>query len=283
MTDTTANAAQAEYWNADEARHWVVEQDRYDRMLAPFGARLLETAAVAPDGRVLDVGCGTGATTCDAARTAARGHAHGVDISRSMVEAARERARREGLTNVDFDVADAQTHAFDPDFDVAISRFGVMFFDDPIAAFANLRAALKPGAGRFVFVCWQPVLENEWMVVPITAVAQHVPLPQPPAPGTPGPFSLGERDRIMTVLEGAGFRDAAIEPIDQPVLLAGGGTVDDAVTFVRRTGMARLMLSDAPDDVVARALDAIRDALGPYVTADGVRLGSAAWLVRATA
>ncbi len=283
MTDTTANAAQAEYWNADEARHWVVEQDRYDRMLAPFGARLLETAAVAPDGRVLDVGCGTGATTCDAARTAARGHAHGVDISRSMVEAARERARREGLTNVDFDVADAQTHAFDPDFDVAISRFGVMFFDDPIAAFANLRAALKPGAGRFVFVCWQPVLENEWMVVPIAAVAQHVPLPQPPAPGTPGPFSLGERDRIMTVLEGAGFRDAAIEPIDQPVLLAGGGTVDDAVTFVRRTGMARLMLSDAPDDVVARALDAIRDALGPYVTADGVRLGSAAWLVRATA
>ncbi|HZR11620.1 MAG TPA: class I SAM-dependent methyltransferase [Acidimicrobiia bacterium] len=283
MTDTTANAAQAEYWNADEARHWVVEQDRYDRMLAPFGARLLETAAVAPDGRVLDVGCGTGATTCDAARTAARGHAHGVDISRSMVEAARERARREGLTNVDFDVADAQTHAFDPDFDVAISRFGVMFFDDPIGAFANLRAALKPGAGRFVFVCWQPVLENEWMVVPIAAVAQHVPLPQPPAPGTPGPFSLGERDRIMTVLEGAGFRDAAIEPIDQPVLLAGGGTVDDAVTFVRRTGMARLMLSDAPDDVVARALDAIRDALGPYVTADGVRLGSAAWLVRATA
>ncbi len=283
MTDTTANAAQAEYWNADEARHWVVEQDRYDRMLAPFGARLLETAAVAPDGRVLDVGCGTGATTCDAARTAARGHAHGVDISRSMVEAARERARREGLTNVDFDVADAQTHAFDPDFDVAISRFGVMFFDDPIAAFANIRAALKPGAGRFVFVCWQPVLENEWMVVPIAAVAQHVPLPQPPAPGTPGPFSLGERDRIMTVLEGAGFRDAAIEPIDQPVLLAGGGTVDDAVTFVRRTGMARLMLSDAPDDVVARALDAIRDALGPYVTADGVRLGSAAWLVRATA
>ncbi len=283
MTDTTANAAQAEYWNADEARHWVVEQDRYDRMLAPFGARLLETAAVAPDGRVLDVGCGTGATTCDAARTAARGHAHGVDISRSMVEAARERARREGLTNVDFDVADAQTHAFDPDFDVAISRFGVMFFDDPIGAFANLRAALKPGAGRFVFVCWQPVLENEWMVVPIAAVAQHVPLPQPPAPGTPGPFSLGERDRIMTVLKGAGFRDAAIEPIDQPVLLAGGGTVDDAVTFVRRTGMARLMLSDAPDDVVARALDAIRDALGPYVTADGVRLGSAAWLVRATA
>ena len=136
MTRPKANAEQAEYWNADEARHWVSEQDRYDEMLAPFAARLLHVAALDGDAHVVDIGCGTGSTTCDAARVAPDGRALGLDISRSMIEAARARTTRAGLANAAFEVGDAQTHRFAPgSADVAISRFGVMFFDDPVAAF----------------------------------------------------------------------------------------------------------------------------------------------------
>lgn len=283
MANAVPNARQAEYWNAPESRHWVDRQDGYDRMLAPFSSALLDMARIGADARVLDVGCGTGGTTCDAARAARDGDATGVDISQPMIDAARDRARALGVTNVAFDIADAQAHGFDSTFDVAISRFGVMFFDDPVAAFANVRRALGARAGRLAFVCWQPVFANEWMLVPTSALAQHVPLPEPPAPGTPGPFSLGEKDRITEVLGGAGYRDVVIEPLEQAILLAGGGTVDDAVEFLRSTGMARLMLSDAPRDTTARALDAARDALRPYAADDGVRLPSAAWVVSAKA
>lgn len=283
MTDAGPNAQQAEYWNAPESHHWVDKQERYDRMLAPFAAALLDAARIEADDRVLDVGCGTGGTTCEAARVAKHGDATGFDISHSMIDAARERARALDVTNVAFEVADVQVGTFDPRFDVAISRFGVMFFDDPVAAFANVRTALSRDAGRLVFACWQPVFANEWMLVPMSALAQHIPLPEPPAPGMPGPFSLGEPDRLDALLGDAGFRDVEIEPVTPALLLAGGGTVDDAVAFLRSTGMARLMLADAPDDTVARALDAVREALRPYLSDEGVRLASAAWVVTAKA
>ena len=202
---TQANAGQDEYWNADEARHWVDEAGAYDRMLAPFASRLLEAAAIAVEDQVLDIGCGTGPTTCDAARAAANGHATGLDISRAMIEAARARASRDDLTNVSFEVGDAQTRRFDPgSVDVVMSRFGVMFFDDPVAAFANIRAALRAG-GRLVFVCWQGQIANEWIAVPGLAAAQHVPLPTPGPPGAPGPFSFADADHVRNVLTGAGL------------------------------------------------------------------------------
>ncbi len=279
---TKANAEQAEYWNAEEAQHWVVEQDRYDRMLVPFSRRLLAAAALRRGERVVDIGCGTGATTCDAARAAAEGEALGVDISRSMIEAARARATRANVTNVRFEVGDAQTHPFETESaDVAISRFGVMFFDDPVAAFTNIRSTLADN-GRMVFVCWQDLLLNEWMAVPGLAAAQHVPLPDLGPPGAPGPFSLGDADRVRDVLSAAGFRDIGVDPFVDSILLGGGGALDDAITFLRSTGMARALFADAPADAVRRAVDAVTAALAPYVTPDGVRLGAAAWLVTAT-
>jgi SAM-dependent methyltransferase len=277
---TTANAEQREYWNSDEGAIWVREQDRYDEMLAPFTPALLDAAPPGTSDSVLDVGCGSGATTIAAARLAGDGRATGNDISEAMIGAARRRAEREGVTNATFAVRDAQTDALDAGVDLVMSRFGVMFFDDPAAAFTNLRRALTPG-GRIAFVCWQPLFVNEWMTVPALAVAEHVPLPEPPAPGTPGPFSLGDPDLVRTVLGTAGFGDVSIEPFETSLLLGGVGSVEDAVTFLRSTGMGRTLLSAAPTDVVDRALGGVRDALAPHHDGDGVRLASATWIVSA--
>jgi SAM-dependent methyltransferase len=283
MTDARANAEQSQYWNSEEARHWVDEAGAYDRMLAPFATRLLEAATIGPDEQVLDIGCGTGPTTCDAARVATNGHATGLDISRAMIEAARARASREYIANVSFEVGDAQTRRFEPaSVDVALSRFGVMFFDDSVAAFKNIRTSLRDD-GRLVFVCWQDLIANEWMAVPGLAAAQHVPLPAPGPPGTPGPFSLGEADHVRDVLASSGYRDITIDPLDDSILLGGGGSPEETANFLRNTGMGRVLFSDAPKADVERAIAAVEAALEPYVTPEGVRLSAAGWLVRARA
>jgi SAM-dependent methyltransferase len=277
----TANAAQIEHWNSDEARHWVDQQHRYDRMLAAYAERLLAGAALEPDERVLDVGCGTGTTTLGAATAASDGEALGIDISKPMIDQARRRASDDGLTNARFEVGDAQTAAFAPsDRDVVISRFGVMFFDDPTAAFANIRAGMRDD-GRLAFVCWQGLAQNEWMLVPGMAVAEVLALPDTGGPDAPGPFAFGDPDRVRTVLRGAGFRDVDLEPVVGSLLLGGGGSVEEAVDWLQGTGMARALFRDADAATTARAVDSVRAALAEHAGPDGIRLGAAAWLVRA--
>jgi SAM-dependent methyltransferase len=276
---TNANRDQIEYWNSDEARRWVEQQWRYDTMLEPYARRLLGAAEIAAHERVLDVGCGTGTTTLAAAAGARE--ALGVDISEPMIARARDRAREQGLPNARFEVADAQTAPFEVEFhDIVISRFGIMFFDDPVAAFANLRTAMRRD-GRTVFVCWQNLADNEWVLVPGMAAAAHVPLPDVGEPGAPGPFALGDAERLRTLLTRAGFGVVRIQPLVDSILLAGGGTVDDAVDFFRSTGMGRALFADAAPVDVARAIDAVREALALYQTPEGVRLGAAAWIVDA--
>jgi SAM-dependent methyltransferase len=276
---TSANRDQIAHWNSDEARRWVDQQWRYDGMLEPYARRLLGAAEIAPDERVLDVGCGTGTTTLAAAAEARE--ALGVDISEPMIARARDQAREQGLLNVRFEVADAQTAPFEPaSHDVVISRFGVMFFDDPTAAFANVRRAMRRDA-RIVFVCWQSLADNEWVLVPGMAAAAHVPLPDGGEPGAPGPFALGDAERLRVLLTRADFRDVGIQPLADSIVLGGGGTVEDALDFFRHTGMGRALFADAAPVDVARAIDAVRDALAPYQTPEGVRLGAAAWLVHA--
>src|SRR6185503_11565956 len=189
--DTTGpNAEQIKYWNETAAPKWVEYQAVLDTQLEELGRLAMERARLVPGERVLDVGCGCGATTrALAARVGARGSAHGVDISAPMLARAAELTRAAGVGNVRFTNADAQTYAFEPGgADVLFSRFGVMFFTDPPAAFTNLRRALRPG-GRVAFVCWQPLAENPWLLVPLSTAAQHIQLPPPPAPGAPGPFA----------------------------------------------------------------------------------------------
>ena len=205
----------------------------------------------------------------------------GIDISAPMLDQARTRAAAAKITNVQFDQADAQTHAFEPaSFDVAISRFGVMFFDDPDAAFANIARALRPG-GRLAFVCWQELGRNDWLLVPGMAAAQHVPLPDLGPPGGPGMFSLAEHDHVNTLLRSAGFVDIGITAFEVPMFVAGGGSLDETLEFLLATGIAHAMLADAEPDAAARGVDAARHALASHHDGEGVRLGAATWVVTA--
>ena len=274
-----ANEAQIEQWNSDEAGHWVAYQDRYDAMLAPFSNRILDATPISKVSRVLDVGCGCGSTTLEVARRVTAGRATGIDISAPMLEAAKSRADASNITNVSWLLGDAQVMEMAAgSFDAAISRFGVMFFDDPEAAFANIARALGPG-GTLAFACWQEMLKNEWILVPGLALAEHVPLPDLGPPGGPGMFALADPERIRSVLSGAGFASVAVEPLDEPVLVGGGGSVATTIEFLEQRGLARTMLKDVTGDLRARATAAVASALEPFETADGVRMRTAAWLV----
>jgi SAM-dependent methyltransferase len=281
---STPNREQAAHWNSsDEAGHWIDQQGRYDQMLEPFIDILTNAAQLAAGDRVLDVGCGCGATSVAAARVVAPGTVVGVDLSGPMLGQARTDAQRDGVDNVTFEQADAQTHGFDLDaFDAVISRFGVMFFDDPVAAFTNIHNAASNGA-RLAFVCWQPLIANEWLLVPGAALAQHVPLPEMGGPGAPGMFAFAEQDQPKQVLADAGWRDVTATDTHTPIYVGGRGTVDDAVEFLRTGSMGRTMLEGIDPHTEARAVSAVRTALTPHHDGHGVRLDAAVWLITAVA
>jgi SAM-dependent methyltransferase len=280
MNDAGPNAEQERFWNEIAGPTWVRLNERLDRMIAPLGRLAMERAGLAAGQRVLDVGCGCGDTTLELARRVApAGTVTGVDVSGPMLALARERAA--GRDGVRFVHADAQTHAFEPSaFDVVFSRFGVMFFVDPTAAFANLHATLRPG-GRVAFACWRPVTENPWMLVPLMAAGSVIPLKPPPPPDAPGPFSFGDRDRVSGILARAGFRDVTFEAFSTDIVLAGGGGVDQVVPFVVQLGPLSALLDETGPDVVPRVVAAVREAIVPYEDARGVVMPSAAWIVSA--
>lgn len=275
---SAANADQVEYWNGPEGQHWADHEARFDAMLVPFLGPVLGAAGVGAGDRVLDVGCGNGALSRAAAARGAT--VTGVDISAPMLARARERATAEGLA-IDFVEADAQVHAFAEPFDAVVSRFGVMFFADPEAAFANLAAALRPG-GRLAFVCWQEQFVNEWVAVPALAMLPIVGAPDMPPPDAPGPFAFADADRVAGILEGAGFSDVAVDSVALPLLLGGGLDLDEAVAWLSEGGMGKRFLAGADPATTDRALHAARGAMEPFVTPEGVRMGSATWLVHAT-
>lgn len=281
MTES-ANPEQREYWNGPDSREWVDQADRYDAMLAPYGEVVLDAAALTSGERVLDVGCGNGATTLGAAARVRDGEATGFDISAPMLEVARSRASERGVGNARFTLGDAQTDALGGPYDVAISRFGIMFFADPVAAFANVRSALVPG-GRAALLCWRPMIENEWVIVPTAAALEHVPPPEPPPADAPGPFRFAEKGSLAAALTAAGFVDVTGDAVDGPMLLGGPGSFDDAYDFLKGNGITRRVLGDAPDEAKTRALSAMRDALLPFATDAGVRMNGAMWLVRGRA
>jgi SAM-dependent methyltransferase len=279
-----ANTAQAEHWNTGEAvAHWVDNQARYDRMNAPFAAMILDAAGLRPGENVLDVGCGCGGTTLAAARLIAPGQAVGLDLSGPMLARARADAGAAGLGNAVFRQGDAQVHPLEPArFGTVLSRFGVMFFADPVAAFANIRSATRP-AGRLVFVCWQPLAANQWLLVPGAALAEHVPPADFGSGDGPGMFAFADPDRIRQILAAAGWRDVEITSERASILVGGGGSIDDAVEFLRTGSMGRTMLAGADASTADRAIASVRAALSPYADADGVHLGAAVWLVQAVA
>ncbi len=267
-----------DYWNGRPADVWVREAERFDTLLAPFGLRLLTAAALEPGERVLDVGCGNGAISQEAARTVGPGgRVTGVDLSAPMLEVARRRAEDQGL-DVDFVQGDAQTATFDQPFDVVVSRFGVMFFDDPELAFANLAMAARPG-GRLCFVCWQEMFANEWIAVPATALVAHVGIPALPEPGAPGPFALADAERTRGLLESAGWSEVTVEAHKDGMRM--GRDPEDVMAFMLSDEMGRRLVEGKDPEAVQAGTEAALEALRPYATPNGVVLGGACWLVTA--
>ncbi len=284
------NADQDLYWNEQAGPKWVVLQEHIDAQIRPLGELIMARAGCTAGERVLDVGCGCGDTTLDLARRVAPGgRVLGLDISAPMLAHAGQRLEAEERRaavggEVSFQRADAQTWAFDAGaFDVLFSRFGVMFFADPRAAFTNLHRALRSG-GRLAFVCWQGVADNPWMLVPMAAALQLLPPPPLPVAGAPGPFAFADPEHVRGSLGAAGFTAVALEPVRMTLTVGGGSDLDQSVDFLLQMGPTARALRDAPDpSVVPRVAAAVREALLPYATPQGVQMDSASWLVTARA
>jgi SAM-dependent methyltransferase len=274
------NLEQREYWDGAGGEHWREEAERYEALNRRFGARLLEALAPAEGERVLEVGCGNGGVAVELARRVGpSGAVLGLDLSGPMLANARHRAAEAGLDHLRFEQGDAQVCPFEPgSFDAVTSRFGVMFFDDPVAAFGNLARAVR-GGGRLAVLCWQDLLRNEWLTVPVGAALAHVPMPELGDPGAPGPFALADPDRLSGVLREAGWADVMLDDVEEPMVM--GGSLDDTVAFMQRTDMAATLMKDVPEDAAAAAWAAVREALAPYAGDDGVVLRGRAWLATA--
>jgi SAM-dependent methyltransferase len=272
------NAEMASAWNGEEGEAWAAHADRFDAASAAFDPPLLEAAGIGAADRVLDVGCGAGISTRAAARAAPDGHATGIDLSAPLLAEARRRSAAAGLTNTTFVQGDVQVHPFDPAaFDVAVSRFGAMFFGDPVAAFGNVARALRPG-GRLAVLSWQPLARNEWLLVLRRTLAAGRPLPEPPG-DAPGPFGLSDPDHVRRVLAAGGFE--AVDLVEVPGVVRLGADAQDALGFVSGLGLARGLLGGLDDGARRAALDELRAALVEHATPDGVLLGAGAWLTTA--
>jgi SAM-dependent methyltransferase len=281
MTSVQAfNQEQRTRWNGIDGEYWTSHQDRLDRTLAPVTGPLLAFAAPRAGSTVIDVGCGCGATTIEVARAVGpSGRVVGIDLSGPMLALAAERLREFGNTTCLLgDAADLPLR--DLGAELIVSRFGVMFFGDSVAALANLRTGLAAG-GRLRFACWRPIDENPWLQIPLHAVYEHAPRLPKPDPEEPGPFAFGDTARVTRILMAAGFTAPSFTPLDIQMDLAAGRTLEDAVFQSSAMGPAKRALADQPDDIRAAAAESIRRALTPYASAAGVKLPGAVWLVAA--
>jgi len=272
----STNAAQIDYWNASAGQTWAAFQAWLDRQLEPLGAEAMRVLAPVPGDRILDIGCGCGHTSVALAdRVGPTGAVLGVDISQPMLAVAA--ARTPGTAAPEYRLADAQADDLGAaSFDGIFSRFGVMFFSDPVAAFANIRRALKP-AGRLAFVCWRPLAENPWMHVPLEAARPLLPPLPPPDPTAPGPFAFADADRLRGILTEAGFGAIAITPFDTAI---GSGGVEETLDLCRRVGPLGGALRETPDRAEA-VMGVVREALAAYLTPEGVMMPAAVWIVSA--
>lgn len=275
------NQDQIDYWNGPAGQKWVDQSDRLDAMLAPFADEIIAQAAPEPDEQVLDIGCGAGALTLLASRAsgAVEPGPLGVDVSAPLLELARRRAGEAGLA-ARFEHGDASAFVPDRPADLVISRFGVMFFADPAAAFGHIAANVRPG-GRMVFACWQSLQENDWAFAPLQAALPFLDTPpEPPDPHAPGPFAFQDRDRLAGLLERAGWSNLAIDPVETHLVLPGED-IETTAGFMMQLGpLSRLLASQEIDPAPVEA--ALADQLSAHQRADGrVVMKSASWQVSA--
>ena len=272
-----ANTEQAAAWDGPQGDVWVEREDALNAALGAHTKTLLAAAHVRKADHVLDVGCGTGEITRACARRTLDGDVVGVDLSSAMLQRARERAEVEGLRNVAFEQGDAQVYVPNGRFDLVLSRFGVMFFADPVAAFANLHRATAPG-GRIAAVVWQSGERNEWISLPRSALAlgrELLPIPT----DAPGPMGLADADRTRGILVAAGWSDVQLD--DTAVPYVYGPDLETAVAHARGVGMLRALFDDLDAAQTDQAVDALRVVMAEHMTDDGVCFDSRAWVIRA--
>ncbi len=270
------NEEQIEFWNGEAGQKWVVQQQIMDATLKPVSDALLAHANAKPDEIALDVGCGCGDTTLALARSGVS--VIGVDISEPMLRHARTRVAEN--QQAQFVLADASTEAFPKSFDLILSRFGVMFFDDPTAAFANLKRHASAG-GRLCFVCWQPPKLNAWVSVPMMAAKELLPESAPLDPHAPGPFALADAQRTQRLLEDAGWCDVQVEDLRWSMKM--GDDAEDAMRFATQIGPLAGALRELPASEHGAILERVLAAVKPHETTDGVLMDAASWVVTANA
>jgi SAM-dependent methyltransferase len=273
---TPGNAEQVERWNGEGGQRWIANRERHEASHRRLLPHLFGGAAISKDDRVLDVGCGCGETTIAAAQTASGGSALGLDLSAPMLAVARQLAAGAGVANVRFEQGDAQAYPLsERTCDVAISKFGVLFFDDPSAAFANIASAVRPG-GRLAFLSWQDDEHNEIFGIPLRGFAAVTQLPGRPGEGLPF-----ENPRLIAeLLTGAGWADVRTEAVNEAAWM--GTDVDDVMTYMRGMRTVRELAAEVADEAVTeRALAAMAEQYAARQLGDGVWVGAGAWLVTA--
>ncbi len=282
-----SNQEQIDYWNGDAGARWARNDAIMERLLRPVTEALLDHAGIdASVASALDVGCGGGSQSLLLAqRLGPNGRVVGVDISAPMLAVAEGKRESAGAQSarLSFLQADASRHPFEPaSFDLLFSRFGVMFFDDPAAAFSHLRPALRDG-GRFAFCCWQSLKENPWAFIPFQAALRHVPPPEKPDPHAPGPFAFADPERVAGLLSTAGFADVRLESFNAEQRFGEADTLGESVRGLAELGPISRLLADQPDAVRERVFTSMEEALEPYYRDGALVMPTAIWFVTARA
>ncbi len=271
----SGNEEQQAYWNGRAGAVWVEAQERLDENFAELTSAVVAAADVQPGERAIDIGCGCGATTVALAQAGAA--VWGVDISAPMIGRAKERSV--GLDNVAYSVCDAASQRYTPDHDLLFSRFGCMFFADPVGAYQNLLTSLRPG-GRLVHLVWQLPKHNPWMSVVGRAVQPFMPEGDAPDPTAPGPFAFARPEHVEKILTDAGFANVNVQPVTSQIKV--GNDIEDAVTMQSKVGPIARVVAELDEVTKVKALDAARDALAEHLTDEGIHLGAACWIISAS-
>ena len=275
------NIKQKEFWSGKGGDYWVVKQSEMDIMLNPLGKKALDKLDLKNNSKVLDIGCGCGATTLQIANKLPDGSVIGLDISVPMLDRAKSEAGNQAITNVDFRVVDVQVEQLaQEEYDFVYSRFGVMFFEDPYEAFKNIFSSIKD-EGEISFVCWQDPSLKPWQSLSLQVIKEYLDMPSPP-PRSPGPFAFAEKDYVQNILESSGFSDINFDDNKEEITMFSGKTLQDASEdYLAINPVVTEMLKDSPDDLKIKIVESLKEAFGEFYMGDGLLFPSATWIVTA--